>query len=94
MGMYTELIFGAKLKIDTPDDVINTLKHMLGKDDIPIGFNPIIDFGRNPLIGSSYYFGISTPAYRMIKDDIDNQWEISTRSNIKNYDHEIESFLE
>ena len=31
MGMYTELIFGAKLKKDTPNEVIEALKYMLGE---------------------------------------------------------------
>jgi hypothetical protein len=29
MGMYTELIFGAELKKDTPNEVIEALKYML-----------------------------------------------------------------
>lgn len=30
MGMYTELIFGADLKKDTPKNVIEALKYMIG----------------------------------------------------------------
>ena len=30
MGMYTELIFGAKLTKDTPKNVIEALKYMIG----------------------------------------------------------------
>lgn len=30
MGMYTELIFGASLKTETPPSVINTLRHYCG----------------------------------------------------------------
>lgn len=31
MGAYTELIFGATLKRDTPIEIIETLKYMLGE---------------------------------------------------------------
>jgi hypothetical protein len=93
MGMYTELILGAKLKKETPEDVINTLKFMIGMDT-PENFIPIVDFGRNPLIGGSFYFAVSSPVTNMYKSDIDEEWQISTRANIKNYNDEIEKFLE
>jgi len=94
MGMYTELIFGATLKKDTPDTVIQALKYMLGEIDKPVDF-PLPE-GRCEWLftGSSYYFGVNCPVNKMWYDSIGQQWGISTRSNIKNYSFEIETFLE
>lgn len=95
MGMYTELIFGASLKRDTPNKVIEALKYILGEtEDKPEDF-PLPD-GRCEWLfrGSSYYFGISAPVNHMWFDDIGKDWRISTRSSIKNYGNEIETFLE
>lgn len=94
MGRYTELIFGAVLEKDTPDIVINTLKYMLGEiKDKPN--NSLLSKERCELLfkGSSDYFGIDKPVNRLWFNDTDNQWRISTRSNIKNYKGEIEEFL-
>ena len=95
MGMYTELIFGADLKKDTPAEVIEALKYMIGEtEEKPINF-PLPD-GRCEWLfqGASYYFGVNRPVGKMIYDDIGENWMVSTRSNIKNYEGEIEAFLE
>lgn len=95
MGMYTELIFGAELKKETPNEIIEALKYMLGEiEEKPKDF-PLPD-GRCEWLfqGSSYYFAINKPVKKMWLDEIDNCWHISTRSNIKNYENEIETFLE
>ena len=93
--MYTELIFGATLKKDTPDKIINALNYMLGNVEVkPIDF-PLSD-GRCEWLfkGSSYHFAVNNPVNDMWKDGIDEQYHVSTRSNIKNYYGEIEEFLE
>ena len=95
MGMYTELIFGAKLKKDTPKDIIESLKYIIGyREEKPKNFT--LPEGRCEwlLRGESYYFAISNPVCEMWLDSICNQYRISTRSNIKNYENEIETFLE
>ena len=94
MGMYTELIFGANLKKDTPKNVIEALKYMTGeKKEKPDNF-PLPD-GRCEWLfqGSSYYFGVSRPVSKIMLGDIGGNWILSTRSNIKNYEGEIETFL-
>jgi hypothetical protein len=95
MGMYTELIFGAELKIETPVEVIDALKYMLGEIETKPNNFPLPE-GRCEWLfqGGSYYFAINTAVNKMWLDDIDKQWHISTRSNIKNYESEIETFLE
>jgi hypothetical protein len=92
MGMYTELIFGAELKSDTPIDVINTLRYLVGDIDIPS--NLLYTEDRNPLMGGSYYFGVNTSVTKMYFDEISDAWVLSSRANIKNYGNEIETFLE
>jgi hypothetical protein len=95
MGMYTELIFGAELKKETPKEVIEALKYMLGEIETkPTNF-PLPD-GRCEWLfqSASYYFAINNSVNKMWFDDIDNRWHLSTRSNIKNYEQEIQTFLE
>ena len=94
MGMYTELIFGASLKEETPKQVIDTLKYILGQiEERPNDF-PLPE-GRCEwlLRGGSCYFGVNSAVSKLWFDDISKQWVISTRSNIKNYEEEIETFL-
>lgn len=95
MGMYTELIFGAELKKDTPNEVIEALKYMMGEvEEKPRKF-PLPEGRCGRLFqGGSYYFAINNSVKKMWLDDIDKRWHISTRSNIKNYENEIETFLE
>lgn len=94
MGNYTELIFGAKLKKNTPTNVVEALKYMIGEiTEKPKDF-PLPD-GRCEWLfrGGSYYFAINNPVSKIWFDEVDNCWRISSRSNIKNYDSEIETFL-
>lgn len=90
MGMYTELIFGAELKKDTPIDIINMLKFMFGdsKENPDVFKYPYV------LRGASYYFAVSTAVNKMWFDDISKQWICCSRSNTKNHDNEIEKFIE
>lgn len=91
MGMYTELIFGASLKEDTPMEVIKRLKCVLGECGHGIKCK---DEFAHVLSMSSYYFGVSSSVGRMWQENTSNRnWVISSRSNIKNYNNEIETFL-
>lgn len=94
MGMYTELIFGATLKKETPNEVIEVLKYMLGESENKPDNFPLPE-GRCEWLfrGGSYYFAVNNSVSKMWLDDIDNCYHISTRSNIKNYNNEIEIFL-
>lgn len=97
MGMYTELIFGARMKKDTPKEVINTLHYLVnGKklyDEVEI--EKSVTDGRNVLNGGgSYYFGVCNGVAKMWFDDIRKEWIVSSRTNIKNYEDEIKTFLE
>lgn len=93
--MYTELIFGARLKSDTPETVIESLKYMIGETEKKPKDFPLPDGKCEWLFqGSSYYFGVCRPVSKMWKDDISGEYVVSTRSNIKDYKGEIETFLE
>lgn len=90
--MYTELILGVKFKKNTPNDVIETLRYMVGDIDKPKQL--AFECDRNPLRGSSYYFAISNSVSKIWLDFIDDCWRLSSRANIKNYENDIEKFLE
>lgn len=93
MGMYTELIFGASLKEDTPKEVLSTINYILGNSNKPENF-PLPEGRCESLFRhSSYYFGVSKPVNSFIFDDISNCWILSIRCNVKNYNNEIETFL-
>lgn len=93
MGMYTELIFGAELKEDTPKKVIENLKYLTGELELEKPPKELKDFWF-VLRGASYYFGVSNPTHKLWFDEICKSWHLSSRSNIKNYENEIEKFLE
>ncbi len=95
MGMYTELIFGASLKKETPEEVIETLKYLIGdRKDRPKESS--FESPRDILLftGASYYFGVNQSVSKMWRDNYSKQWAISTRANLKNYEDDIEKFLE
>lgn len=97
MGMYTELIFGASIKKDAPQKVINTLHYLVNHKKLweDVEIEESVTNGRNVLNGSgSYYFGVNDPVAKMWQDDIDKEWKVCSRCNIKNYEGEIETFLE
>ena len=94
MGFYTELIFGPTLKIDTPDHVIETLRFMGGEIDSPPNNYPFsLDsrLGRRFLVRSSYCSAVSKGLFFIEKDM--NMYTVSARCSLKNYENEIEKFL-
>ena len=58
MGMYTELIFGAELKKDTPNEVIEKLKSMVDGS---------YSEGRNVFYPHSCYFAVDQCEPQMYK---------------------------
>lgn len=91
MGTYTELIFGARLKDETPEQVINTIKNLIG-EEVPLDkIDSSFPANCSTLIGCSAYFGVSYPVNKLYEDS--GSWILSLRFNTKNYDSEIECFL-
>lgn len=97
MGMYTELIFGASIKKDAPKEVINTLHYLVNGKKLyeEVEIEKSVTDGRNVLNGGgSYYFGVCGGVAKMWFDNIRSEWIVSSRTNIKNYESEIQTFLE
>ena len=100
MGMYTEMIFGARLKENTPKEVIDTLQYMvrgnLGKEiQLLLPKHELFKCPRWDMLfrgGSAYFPVFNFPT--MTKDEFDNTYALSTRANLKNYDNEIKLFLD
>lgn len=93
MWMYTELIFWATLKPDTPEEVIEVLQNMIWEKETIKEFPFKWERASYMLQCSSYYFW-TDPHHFLKFDEIQKSYKISTRSNVKNYDSEIENFLE
>ncbi|WP_343349187.1 hypothetical protein [Terrisporobacter petrolearius] len=101
MGMYTEFVFGVSLKKETPKDVINVLKYMTEEgstEDIKIESLPKHSFFETErwavlFISDSYYFdGITNTILKL--DPVIKRYCLTVRSNLKNYDNEIDKFID
>jgi len=97
MGMYTELHFNVELKRDVSGDVLKILDYMLGKikekPDLPDW-----DLFRTErwdwmFQEDSYYFNADTHS-TLRYDEVSESHFLCIRSNVKNYGHEIEKFLD
>lgn len=96
MGMYTEFVCAIELRKDTPDEVINILENMTN------GINEYEFIPQHPFFKcarwkwlftmDSYYFpGITNTLFEY--DDIARTHFLTIRTNLKNYDGEIDKFL-
>lgn len=98
MGMYTEFHFNVELKRDVPEEVISALKYMTtvdGLEPTDLPYHPLFwtDRWYYMLTCDSYYFPM-IPATSLLYDNIAKCYFLSVRSNFKNYDDEIEKFLD
>ena len=99
MGMYTELVLGFNLKENTPNEVVDILTYMIesgeGDRQPVIPDHDLFKTWRWKFMLScdSYYFAGFTHS-EMSYDDIGKQWEVNIRCNLKNYDNEIEKFID
>lgn len=105
--MYTEISLECKLKKDTPEEIITLLKNLCTenknntdiKEDVLKGIVKEHQFFRCQrwdmvFCGVSYYFNAQTRS-ALKEDYLDNgEYYLSIRSNLKNYDSEIEHFLD
>lgn len=98
MGMYTELNIGVRLK-NLPQNYVRILNY-LGSDrnieiDVELPQHALFSCERWRTIGAgcSYYFD-GQPHYNFYYDAIANVHFLTTRFNLKNYDGEIDKFLE
>ena len=98
MGMYTELNIGVNLAPDTPENVIAILKYMTG-DETQLNFttpnHPLFTTEQWEIMlccRSCYFAGVEGSF--MEKDNILGQWKLSIRCSLKNYDSEIQKFMD
>ena len=101
MGYYTEFVFAASLKEDTPDEIIDILKMVVcgPPEDVDIDVDidhPFFKCDRWRWFGSrtSQYFGYTQPLSCVKYDQIAHQWMVSIRCSLKNYTGEIEKFVD
>lgn len=97
MGMYTELVFNAELAEATPKEIIIGLGAIREGNFEPLGEteNPFFKKPRwrSVFCCCSFYF-TAFSVFHFEKDDISNTWWIGIKSSLKNYDGEIEAFLD
>ncbi len=97
MGMYTELHFDAELKQLTDQDVIDILEFMTGKESRKpncIPDHPLFNTDRwEFMLGSDSYYFSSNTSSTIILDSISDTYFLNIKCNLKNYDHEIEKFI-
>ena len=98
MGMYTEIVANFALKENVPSEVITILQYLVGDQENRPTKLPDHDFFKcnrwaATLMMSSYYF---MPISNSIlhHDEPNSTWYLSSRSDLKNYDGEIEKFFD
>jgi hypothetical protein len=96
MGMYTEIHFNAELRRDLPKQVLDTLAFMVGEvetEPVELPKHRLFDQPRWSLMLAcdSSYFPMQ-PATSLVLEA--GQWNLSVRSNFKNYNGEIDAFLD
>jgi len=93
MGMYTELIFKARLIDDAPEEVVNIVNFLfsgkLAPKHLPTPDHKFFNCPRWTQVGNSSSFYHIPIASSVVYDNY-----IFSRSDLKNYDNEIELFLD
>lgn len=97
--MYTEFIFASEIKKETPENIISILKNMTTgdihyEDNIEIPDHEFFKCSRWKSLFrmDSYYFDGETMS-KLTYDNISKSYYLTVRSNLKNYDGEIDKFL-
>ncbi|AWQ17081.1 MULTISPECIES: hypothetical protein [Bacillus] len=99
MGMYTELVCAFELIEETPSHIIETLEFMSGQrdeqpDELPD--DKLFSGGSRwkwMLQSDSCYFDGKTHS-EIVYDTLVGGCYVTIRCNLKNYDNEIENFIE
>ncbi|RPJ98091.1 hypothetical protein EH11_04171 [Bacillus subtilis] len=99
MGMYTELVCAFALIEETPNCIIETLEFMSGQRDEHPSELPehqlFLEGSRWAwmLQSDSYYFDGKTHS-EIVRDTLEGRYYATIRCNLKNYNNEIENFIE
>lgn len=101
MGMYTELNIGVKLNEKAiADGVVEVLEYMTGQRAVktdPLPNHPLFQTPRWQIMmncGSAYFMGQPDSKVIISKYYPDEDIWLNVRTNLKNYDYEIELFLD
>lgn len=95
MGMYTELVLSTEIKDDP--EVIAILKYMGGVTDTqpPLPSHPLFETPRwRSLFRCCSHYFVPTIVFHLEFNDIAKAWSLITRSDLKNYNNEIEKFVD
>lgn len=97
MGMYTEIHFNSKLKANLPKNIVDVLQYMIGErenePELPDHEFFNCDRWRSLFRMDSYYFDADTHSTLRF-DDISSAYYLCVNANLKNYDNEIEKFID
>lgn len=100
MGMYTEFHFNVELKKDTPLEVLRILRFMTGQESfsseelsLPDHYLFTLDRWKYMLRTDSYYFPAQTFS-KLYLDKSFNTYYLNIRCNLKNYNQEIQHFID
>lgn len=97
MGMYTEINVCFDLGKNTPKSVVEILYYLVEGTNSPsiLPKHNFFKCDRWDRIArcDSYYFDGSTLS-KIIFDNISKTWKVNIRANLKNYNFEIEEFLD
>lgn len=98
MGMYTELRLNCRLRPDTPEHVISVLRYLA---DGNIMNPPTFSLPDHPLFACSRWNCLMRMSSAYFKDgpsaavvEWDGHWCVLSVANLKNYDGEIEKFID
>jgi hypothetical protein len=102
MGMYTEFHFNVQLLSKVPNEVVDLLKFMVSTEETKyesrlknLPSHPLFYTDRwvRMLLSDSYYFSADTHSTLRF-DGITNGYYLCIRCNLKNYNNEIEKFVD
>ncbi len=97
--MYTLISFTANLKKETPENIIKLLEEMKNNSlhgdykDLPEHCFFKTERWKMFFTSDSYYFSDKTNCF-FYKDRITDSWFLEFKSNLKNYDEEIDKFID
>lgn len=97
MGMYTELVLNLTIKSDAPPEALAVLRQLANGDDEPkkLPDHPFFKCPRWSMVMqcSSHYF-VPFSLSKLHSTSYTDDYYLSTRSDLKNYDDEIDLFVD
>ena len=95
MGMYTEILVKATLRSDLSENILEVVDYMFGEGELPevLPKHKLFRLPRWDSIGKCGSWYHHPTAVNSINKDY-TAWEIFSRSDIKNYNGEIEAFFD